>query len=263
MTTPIAAAPRTLDFADGLTLTIAEQGSGRPVLLLHGGAGPQSMAGFAAALAPEAHAITPVHPGFAGAPRPDWFDSITDLAVAYLDLLDRLDLRDVTIIGNSIGGWIAAEMALRDADRIGRLVLLNAVGIRVDESGADEIVDTYALAPDEIGRLSFHNPALRPDPAALSPEQRAAMAANQQALAVYARDPYMHDPELRRQLRRVHIPVLVAWGEQDGIVGADYGRAYAQSFPNGSFHLISDAGHFPQIEQPEHVLDLVRQFTLG
>src|SRR5258708_1967688 len=121
MTAPTLAQPqtRTETFADGLTLRFDERGSGRPVLVLHGGAGPQSVAGFAAALAARARVITPTHPGFGGAPRPEWFDSVDDLAHAYLELLERLDLREVTLIGFSIGGWIACRAGVGGTPRPG------------------------------------------------------------------------------------------------------------------------------------------------
>ena len=170
--------PRTRreSFADGLTVRVDERGSGRPMLVLHGGGGPQSVSGFAEALSRRAHILTPTHPGFAGEPRPEWFDSIDDLALTYLDLLDLLDLRDVVVIGSSMGGWIASEMAVRDSTRLSGIVLVDAVGIQVD---GHPIADASSLTPDELSALSFHNPAaFRVDPATVSPEQAAARAAN-------------------------------------------------------------------------------------
>src|SRR5690349_12087303 len=104
-------------FTDGLTLRIDERGSGRPILVLHGGGGPQSVASIAATAAQRAHVLTPTHPGFAGQPRPDWFNSVDDLAITYLELLERLNLHHVIVVGSSMGGWIAAEMAVRNPSR--------------------------------------------------------------------------------------------------------------------------------------------------
>jgi len=246
-------------FADGLTVRIDERGSGRPILVLHGGGGPQTVSGFAAALSTRAHVLTPIHPGFGGEPRPEWFNSIDDLALTYLELLERLDLHEVMVVGFSIGGWIAAELAVRDTTRLNSIVLVDAVGIQVD---SHEIADVFPLTPGELSALSYHNPAaFRIDPATLSPDQVAAMAGNFQALGVYGREPGMRDPKLRRRLGRVRIPALVVWGESDGVVDPDYGRAYAQSFPNARFKLIPEAGHVPQIEQPERLLKLVWEFA--
>src|SRR6266567_5251261 len=261
MSTVPPSPPRTRreSFADGLTVRIDERGSGRPMLILHGGGGPQTVAGIVSALSSRAYVLTPVHPGFAGEPRPEWFDSIGDLALTYLDLLERLDLRGVLVVGSSIGGWIAAELAVRDTTHLSSIVLVDAVGIQVE---GHAIANVFPLTPDELSALSFHNPApFRIDPATLSPDQVAARAGNFQALGVYGREPGMRDPKLRRRLGRVTIPALVVWGESDGVVDPDYGRAYAQSLPNARFKLIPGAGHVPQIEQPERLLKLVWEFA--
>ncbi len=115
-------------------ITVEEYGSGRPFLLLHGGAGPQSMMGFAPRLAASehAHVYVPTHPGFGGTARPDWLNNIGALAETYIKLVEQLDLRDVTVVGGSIGGWIVAEMALRHSTRISSFILVDAVGIVVE-----------------------------------------------------------------------------------------------------------------------------------
>jgi pimeloyl-ACP methyl ester carboxylesterase len=228
---------------------------------LHGGGGPQTVAGLAAGL-DKAHVLVPTHPGFAGEPRPEWFDSIDDIALAYLDLLERLDLRDVLVIGSSMGGWVASAMALRDtAQRLRGLVLIDAGGIQVD---GHPIADVSTLTPDELAALSFHNPAaFRVDPATVSTEQAQARAANLRALYVYDQGQGMGDLKLRGRLRRVSIPVLVVWGESDRVIDPEYGRAYAQSFPDARFELIAESGHLPQIEQPERLLTLVRKFAIS
>jgi pimeloyl-ACP methyl ester carboxylesterase len=254
---------RNVDLADGLTLTVDEYGTnsdGSGVLILHGGAGPRTVIGLASALSNHTYAIAPTHPGFDGTPRPDWTTTVADLATAYLDLLDALGVTDVMVIGNSIGGWIAAEMALRDTHRrIKCLTLLNAVGIRPDHT--DDIVDPRTLAPADIPKLSFANPALLPDPATLTDEQKAGMAANQKALAIYGGEYFTYDQKLRGRLHRVAVPVLVAWGEQDGIASSEYGRTYASAFPDGHFTPIPNAGHLPHIEQLAHTLAAIRNFV--
>jgi pimeloyl-ACP methyl ester carboxylesterase len=256
---------RTVRLGNGLEVTIDERGAaagaaGAGVLVLHGGGGPATVAGLATALSEHAYVVTPVHPGFDGTPRVPWLDSAADLADAYLDLLEQLGLDEVMVIGNSIGGWVAAEMALRDIQgRVKSMVLLNANGIRPDN--AAQVTDIRGMPPQAIGKLSFYNPALRPDLASMTDERRATMAANQQTLAVYAAPDFMFAPKLRRRLHRVTVPVLVAWGTEDGIVSADYGRAYAAAFANGHFTAIPEAGHFPQIEQPAAVLGAIGDFV--
>jgi pimeloyl-ACP methyl ester carboxylesterase len=265
MTVPTATGPasRIVTIATGMDIAIAEFGTdteGSGVLYLHGGAGPRTMLGLAGALAEHVYGIVPTHPGFDGQPRPDRFDTIADLADAYLDLLDELDLTGVMVIGNSIGGWIASEMALRDNHkRIGALVLINAVGIKA--KGAEQVVDTRQLAPPQMSELAFANPAFRPDFASFTDEQRAATAANQQTLAAYAGEAFTHDPKLRRRLHRITIPALVIWGEQDGISPLGYGRDYAAALADGHFAPIADAGHFPHIEQIGATLGAIGDFV--
>ncbi len=259
---PSSPITRRESFADSLTVRFDErENSGRPILILHGGGGPQTMASLAAGLS-KTHVLVPTHPGFAGEPRPEWFNSIDDLAFAYLDLLERLDLRDVLVIGSSMGGWIASAMALHDtSQRLRGLVLINAAGIQVD---GYPIADVSTLTPDELSALSFHNPAaFRVDPATVTSEQVEARKANFRALSVYDQGLGSADPKLRRRLRRVNIPVLVVWGQSDRVILPEYGRAYAQSFPNARFELIPEAGHLPQIEQPERLLPLVRKFAIN
>jgi pimeloyl-ACP methyl ester carboxylesterase len=241
-------------------VTIDDRGEGRPVLLLHGGGGPQTVAGFAEVLATTgpARVITPAHPGFGGTPRPDRLASMAGLATLYGELLDRLGLDDVTVIGNSIGGWIAAELALLGSARISGVVLVDAVGIEVD---GHPVTDIFPLSMDELARLSYHNPAaFRIDPAAMTEDQRAAMAANRAALAVYG-GARMADLGLRARLAAIACPTLVIWGEADRIVDPGYGRAYAAAIPGARFELLPGTGHLPQLETPEQLMRAAWDFT--
>lgn len=244
--------------AETLELSFSDNGTGRPYLLLHGGAGPQSMNGLAAALQKNNRSIAPIHPGFAGKPRPDGFCRISDLALAYLALLERLALQDVVIVGNSVGGWIAAEMALRQSPRIAAVVLLNACGIDTG-SPAKHIVDPITLAPAERAALAFHDPA-RYAIAPTTPESLAEMAENQRTLRIYAGEPFMHDLALHARLSRTPVPSLVIWGESDGIVDVEYGQRFAAAMPDARFEIVSQAGHFPQIEQLDKVVELIEEF---
>jgi pimeloyl-ACP methyl ester carboxylesterase len=167
-------------------------------------------------------------------------------------LLDDLGLEDVTVVGNSVGGWIAAEMALLGSPRISRMVLLDAVGIEV---GGHSVADISGLSLPEIQALSFHDPArFRVDPATVPDAQKAIMAANAAALAVYAGSQAMADPTLLGRLSGVAVPTLVLWGESDRIVEPAYGRAYASAIPGARFEVLPGTGHVPQMETPELVI---------
>ncbi|WP_405164516.1 alpha/beta hydrolase [Nocardia sp. NBC_01499] len=234
-------------------LTVAEYGSGQPFLLLHGGAGPQSVSAFAELFATSyaVRVLVPLHPGFGGTARPENLDSIAGLAALYDALLEQLELSDVTVIGNSVGGWITAELALLKNPRVSGIVLIDAVGIEVP---GHPVADFFALTMDEVFTRSFHNPdPFRIDPATLPPAAQAIAASNRVALAVYA-GTSMTDPELAEHLAGLEIPTLVLWGEADGIVDTGYGRAYATAIPMARFQLLPDTGHLPQLETPHQVL---------
>lgn len=236
-------------YAD-LPLTLSEAGTGRPVLILHGGGGPATVAGLARHLSRTAHTITPVHPGWDGTRRPAWLTGIDDLALTYLHLLHDRGLHDVLVVGSSLGGWTAAEMAVRDtAGIITGLVLIDAVGVHVD---TEPITDFFALDPRGVAEHSWHDPdRYHLDPAAVPGDELSRRQANAATMRVLAGDPYMHDPKLLRRLGRVEVPALLLWGESDRIVTPAYGAAYADAFPEGRLEVIPRAGHLPQIEQPE------------
>ncbi|MEU5537926.1 alpha/beta hydrolase [Streptomyces sp. NPDC020362] len=244
-----------------VTVDLHGGAQGHPFLLLHGGAGPQAVAGFAGLLAEQrpARVIAPVHPGFDGTPRRAWLTDVTTLARLYAQLLDDLRLRDVAVVGNSIGGWIAAELAALGSDRISSVTLVNAVGISVS---GHPIADTFGLTPVELSRLSYYDPSkFRFDPAKLSEAQRAIVAANRATLQIYSGPHAMADPTLPDRLAKVAHPTLVAWGAGDQVVDADYGRAYAKAIPGAEFRLLHGTGHMPQTETPEQLLPVVWDFA--
>jgi pimeloyl-ACP methyl ester carboxylesterase len=244
----------TLPGVGPVELAVDERGDGQPFLVLHGGAGPQSMASFSERLAEQGHhrVLTPTHPGFGGTARPDGLTTVDGLAALYVALLDNLELEDVTVIGNSIGGWIAAELALLNSPRVSGLVLLDAVGIEVD---GHPIADVSTLSVPELMALSFHDATpFRVDPTTLPDAQRAIMATNGAALAVYAGTPPMTDPTLRGRLSGITVPTLLLWGASDQIVDIEYGRAYAAAIDRARFEVLATTGHMPQMETPDLVV---------
>jgi len=229
-------------------------------LLLHGGGGPLTVSAFADLLAAErpARVVTPTHPGFGGTPRPESLTTVRDLAAFYAGLLSDLDLHDVTVVGNSIGGWIASEMALLDPARIGGLVLVDAVGIKVE---GHPVVDFFSLTPRQVAEASYHDPdRFGIDPTKLPPEALQAMAGNRAALTVYA-GAQMYDESLASRLSGVTVPTLVLWGDSDRIADADYGRAFAAAIPGAEFKMLANTGHLPQIETPAQLLAAIWSFS--
>jgi pimeloyl-ACP methyl ester carboxylesterase len=236
-------------------VTVRERDRVQPFLLLHGGGGLATVAGFGDLLAARKHArvIMPSHPGFDGTPRPGSLASVAGLARLYAALLDRLDVWDVTVIGNSMGGWVAAELALLNSPRVSGAILINAVGIEVE---GHPVTDISGLAPQEVMALSFHDPGrFAPDPGTPGPTPDM-VRANMAALFTYGRGS-MTDPTLLDRLGELDLPVQVVWGEADRIVTPGYGLAYAKAIPMASFTLMPHAGHLPQMEAPEELLGLI------
>ncbi len=239
-------------------LSADERGSGRGVVILHGGAGPVSVTGFADLLADAtgARVIVPTHPGFGGTPRPAALSTVGGLAEVYVGLLDALELQDVLVIGNSIGGWITAELALRHPARLGRIALVDAVGIEVD--GHPVASD---LQPAQLAEFAWYDPTKAPrlDLATMPPAVRAIAEGNRATLAVYGTP--MTDPTLHQRLADVDVPALVVWGEADRIADPDYGRAFAAAIPGARFELLPGTGHVPQMETPELLLRTLTAFV--
>jgi len=246
----------------GVDLEIVEQGQGRPMLWLHGEEGPDPGARFLDALAGHGRVLAPTHPGYGRSPDSDTIDTVDDLAYLYLDLLAERDLRDAVVIGASLGGWIAAEMAVKSAERIGRLVLAAPMGIKVGDRETRDIPDIFALHPDEVTKLLYHDPArVAVDYGTLSDAQLTVIARNREATTLYVWEPYFHNPKLRQRLHRITVPTLVVWGAEDRFVAADYyGAAYRTAIPGARFEIIGDAGHFPHLEQPVALTERVHRF---
>jgi len=223
-----------------VSLEIAIAGAGRPLLFLHGGDYFVQNRAFLDKLAQRWRVLVPRHPGFGGSERPDSFRSVHDLAYLYLDLIEQQGLGDVVLVGSSFGGWIALEMCVRSVERIGRLVLVDSLGVKFGGREERDIADIYALPTAELLHRTFFD---------------------REATALYGWRPYMHDPALGRWLHRVRVPTLIVWGDSDGIVTADYGEKLCRSLPDARFVLIPEAGHYPQIERPEAVADAIERFA--
>jgi pimeloyl-ACP methyl ester carboxylesterase len=249
-----------IQLLDDLTIPAEEMGEGPPALVLHGGGGPATVANVAAHLAEAGLRVTlPTHPGWELTPRPPALATVPDYATAYLGLIEREELDGAVVVGSSLGGWIAAEMATRaEGARIGSLILLDPVGIDVP---GETIADLSTLSPEEIAAAVFHDPApFTPAPGSLSDEQLRTEAANIEALGEVGGDPYLHDPTLLGRLADLAVPTLIVWGASDRLVTPAYGRAFAAAIPDARFELIADAGHLPHLEQPAATFAAIDDF---
>ncbi len=245
----------------GVRVGWIEQGAGPPILFLHPGIGIAADAPVLGRLAARGRVIAPSHPGFGRSEQPKDMTTVDDLAYFYLDLMDELGLEGAILVGSSFGGWIAAEIAVKSCARIARLVLADALGIKVGARDERDIADLFAMTEAEFLVRAYAAPeAQKRDYRAMSEAELLPVARNREAMARYGWQPYMHDPKLKQRLHRIRVPTLVLWGEADRIVSPDYGRAYAALLPQARFELLPRAGHFPHVEAPDAFARRVLEF---
>jgi pimeloyl-ACP methyl ester carboxylesterase len=246
----------------GVDLGIEDKGQGRPILFLHPGEGLQPNRPWLDKLAENHRVIAPHHPGFGGSALPDWIGSVDDLAYLYLDLAAKLNLQNAVLAGNCFGGWVAAEMAVRNTTRFAGLLLAAPLGIKVGGVLDRDITDMHAISRAEFMRLAWAEPAKGEiDTTKLPDTELASIARGREALAVFGWKPYMHNPRLKRWLHRIDIPTHLIWGEQDGIVSTAYGEAWKAEIPAATMETVPNAGHFPHWEQPDGFTAGVQSFA--
>jgi pimeloyl-ACP methyl ester carboxylesterase len=250
---------RSIKIAD-VALELEDRGEGRPLLFLHPGEGLQPQRPWLDQLARRYRVIAPHHPGWGNSALPAWCGSVDDLAYLYLDLAAALELSDAVLVGSCFGGWIAAEMAVRDTRRFGRLVLVDALGVKHGGVTDRDIADMHAIPRERFIEQAWADPAKAAVDYTQMPESElAAIVRGQQAFARFGWKPYMHNPRLKRWLHRIDIPTTLLWGEQDRIVTPEYGEGFRAAIPGARMRVIPNAGHFPHWEQPEAFADAVAQ----
>jgi len=249
-----------------VTLQLLSGGSGEPLLVLHDHEYFHAWQPFHEALADSFHVLAPSHPGFGRSTLPREFDSVDDFAYCYLDIVRALGIGPVHLVGLGLGGWIAAEMAVRCTHVLQRLVLVDAVGIKTSDPTTRDIADTFVVGNQELLRLAWHDPAMGaevmklPGLGQLSEEDLVTLLRNRQTAALITWKPFMHEPKLRARLARIDVPTLVLWGASDQIVTPTYGQAFADSIPGARFQVLPDAGHYPYLEQPAAFVSALAAF---
>jgi pimeloyl-ACP methyl ester carboxylesterase len=179
-------------------------------------------------------------------------------------LLDRLPGERITLVGLSFGGWLAAELAAQGHPKLARLVLVDPVGIKISGPETPDIVDIFNRSRDAVRRAAWHDPdRFAPDFDAMEDAEIVRCARDWDALCLYSWHPYMYNPHLPRWLGRIAVPSLVVWGDSDGIVTPDYGRAYARLIPGARFETIANCGHHPEMERPDELAALIGSFVKG
>jgi pimeloyl-ACP methyl ester carboxylesterase len=260
METKTLGRPNTVE-VNGIAVELLKRGSGPTLLFLHPHIGLAGADGFLDLLARKFTVYAPSHPGFGRSALPRHFTTVDDLAYFYLDLIEEFDLDQIVLVGASFGGWLAAEIAIKASPRLKRLVLIDPLGVRLSERDAPDIVDLFATKQSELDRLAYRDLAhARLDHAAMSEEDAFVHFRNRESAALFGWSPYMNDPKLKGRLHRIKVPTLVLWGDDDGIVKPRYGGAYASLIPGARFLTVTQAAHFPYIEQPQDCADLIIAF---
>ncbi len=245
---------------DGCRLNLRRGGSGEPLLYLHGASGAPAVLPFMEKLAQRFDVLVPEHPGFGASDEPGWLENMHDLAYFYLDVLESLELRGLHLVGSSLGGWLALEMAVRDASRLKSLLLVGPAGISVPGVKPG---DVFLWSPEELTRNLFFDPALAEKMLAqpMTPELLDVSLKNRHTVARLGWEPRMHDPFLRKWLHRVNVPVKIVWGEADKILPVAYAGEFKKLMPAAEVEIIPRCGHLPQAERPEEFCDIVMRFA--
>ncbi len=246
----------------GVRTHLLRGGRGAPLLVLHPEYGADQWVPYHDLLAARFQVLAPDHPGFGQSERPEWLDGVDDLVFHYVDLLDALGLERAAVLGISLGGWIAAELAVAHPSRVDRLILVGAGGIKID---GVERFDLFLHPIEETLQRLFHDPtrAAQLLPTEMGPDVIVRGYREATTLARLTWNPYFYSPKLARRLRRVTAPTLVVWGEDDAFLPPQYGEAYAQYIPNATLVRIPRCGHLVPYEQAhafsEHVIEFLER----
>jgi pimeloyl-ACP methyl ester carboxylesterase len=195
--------------------------------------------------------LAPYHPGYGRIARSPRFRDISDVAYFYLDFLKQADLTGVTLVGASIGGWIASEIAIRSTERLSRLVLVSPFGVKIGDRETRDFTDFWTVDEEERGQLEYAKPEFRSiDYSSKTDEELTIIVRGRETEAHYGWKPFMHNPQLKNWLHRIDIPTLVLRGSEDRIVRQENHLAYRDLIPGAKLEVIAGAGHHPHIEEP-------------
>jgi pimeloyl-ACP methyl ester carboxylesterase len=246
----------------GIQTHLFEAGSptAPPLIYLHGTNLGNLWLDYHNALAQHFHIFAPDTPGFGLTARPDWMRDMSDYILYFRDLLDTLGLDKPNIVGHSLGGWMAAELAVWYPERVSKLVLSNAAGIRVKGS---PIADLFAMNIQEVLAACFDNPmaAMPLMPAEFNTDYMIAQYLERMTLASLAWNPN-YDPKLERRLSRVKCPTLVIWGENDRLIPQVYGDAWHKIIAGSTLVKLAGTGHMPMFEKHEEWTKEIADFLL-
>jgi len=245
----------------GAKIQLYKGGKGSPLLYLHSFMGESGELPFLELLGRQFMLYAPVQPGFSRSEGLERIDKIEDMVFLYVDLIEALGLEQVLLVGSSMGGWIAAELAVHHPRLISKLVLIDALGLDLTKT---PIADIFLPAPGELRHLLFHDHSsevavgLLPD--TLSEEATVSLYQSRRAAARIGWNPYLCDPKLEQRLYRVTIPTLIVWGAEDRVVQTQHGEAYQRGVAGSRLVTVKEAGHLPALEKPADTARLTTDF---
>ena len=245
---------------DGCRTHYRRAGKGAPLVFLAGASGAPVVLPFMEKLAERFDVVVPDHPGYGQSDEPEWLENIHDVAYFYLDLLAALKLEKSVIVGSSMGGWMALEMAVRNTSRIGSLVLVSPAGVRA--KGADP-ADIFLLSPEDMVRHLFHDQKYADErlAAPVTPESIDLGLKNRHTTARLAWEPRLHDPMLPKWLHRIDVPVSIVWGAEDRVLPVGIAHELKRLLTRAELKIFERCGHLPHVEKMQEFCDLVVRFA--
>jgi pimeloyl-ACP methyl ester carboxylesterase len=241
---------------------LLRDGAGAPLIYLHGAAGLPAWLPFFTQLAEKFQVVVPEHPGFGDSDNPAWIRNVADVAMYYLDFLDSLNAQRVHLVGHSLGGWIAAELAVRNTTRLASLTLIAPAGVRVKGVPSG---DNFIWSPGEAARNLFHDQSFSEKMLAHVPSEQDADRAltNRYMAAKLGWEPRWFNPSLERWLHRIDVPTLVIWGREDKFLPSQYAARWRERVPNATVEMIPACGHLPQVEKADATAAAIVRFLKG
>lgn len=248
----------------GITGSVHVRGAGPPLLHLHGAGGLLPTEPVLDRLAERFTVYAPEWPGFGTEPTETQIEDMLDFALHGWDIATALELERPHLMGHSMGGMIAAEMAALNPAGVDHLVLLCAAGLWLDDH---PIPDIFAMLPFQLAEVMFHDPVAGEkllsagrdfsDDAALT----AFLISNSRRLGTAGKILFpIPNRRLSKRLYRITTPTLCVWGESDRLMPPVYGEAFVEGIEGAQLELVPEAGHMLPYEQPERTAELVNAF---
>lgn len=254
----------TVSVRNGLfDIKVRTDGRGAPLLFLHGAGGLRDREPFLADLATAFTVYAPAHPGFETSTGLEHIDDVLDMVVYYNDLLDALHLDAVHVVGHSLGGMIAAELAALSPQRVRKLVLVSAVGLWLEHQ---PVADFFAMTPEQLGGALWHDPTSEVAKAmmAMPQDEKAQLEAyliRMQHLSTAGKFLWpIPDKGLKKRIHRIAAPTLVLWGQSDGLVPVVYAHEFQKRIAGARITILPRCGHLPMYEDPAGFASAVTGF---